>query len=201
MIRRTAADAARGTVCDELVEVDRLVPTFLREPRRRSGRAVAPARRPLAGAVAAMARAPTDGAASPSANTTIRCNHSRPSSASSRAMRACSWWRTSAGSTSTPWVSGRCCTTSPPTPTSSATSAPTRQFEAERAAPDGGPQCLGPAPVPAHDPIRAADARPARQVAATRHPDRRVGRERCRPTSCGAAIWATGTCEPKCGGP
>ena len=47
------------------------------------------------------------------------------------------------------------------------------------AAPDGGPQCLGPAPLPAHDPLRAADARPARQVAATRHPDRRVGRERC----------------------
>ena len=54
-----AADAARGTTCDELVESIDLIPTFLREPRRRSRRAVAPAGRPLAACRSSTARAPT----------------------------------------------------------------------------------------------------------------------------------------------
>ena len=51
---------------------------------------------------------------------------------------------------------------------------------------------LGPAAVAAHDALRAADPQPPRQVAAPGHPDRRVGRERAFPTSCGASIWARG---------
>ncbi len=48
-----AADAARGGVCDELVEFDRSRADLPRSGRRRCGGTVAPARRPLARAVAA----------------------------------------------------------------------------------------------------------------------------------------------------
>ncbi len=48
-----AADQARGSVCDEMVEAIDLAPTFSGNRRRRSGAAIAPARRPLAAAVAA----------------------------------------------------------------------------------------------------------------------------------------------------
>ena len=54
-----AADAARGTVCDELVEAIDLLPTFIDCVGGKSGRAGAPARRPLAAAVAAW-RKPVD---------------------------------------------------------------------------------------------------------------------------------------------
>ena len=51
------ADATRGTVCDELVEVDRPGADFPRRSRQRSGSPIAPARGPLAPAVPAWSRA------------------------------------------------------------------------------------------------------------------------------------------------
>ena len=92
------ADGARGTVCDELVEAIDLAPTFLEALGADPARAVAPARGPLARALPARQRARRNGAATPSASTTIRSCRWRPSSASSRATRACSWSPTSAGS-------------------------------------------------------------------------------------------------------
>ena len=120
------ADAARGTVCDALVEAIDLAPTFLEalgadpaeQSHRLEGRSLMPFLRGAAPADVAPLRLQRV--------RLFACCRSRRSSASSRAMRACSWSRTSAGSTSTPSASGRCCTTSRPTPTSSATSAPIR---------------------------------------------------------------------------
>ena len=90
------ADAARGTVCDELVEAIDLIPTFLEalgadpaeQSHRLEGRSLIPF---LRGAP------PPNGAASPSASTTIRCCRWRRSSASRRVTRACSWSPTGAG--------------------------------------------------------------------------------------------------------
>ena len=66
------ADAARGTVCDALVETIDLVADVPGGPGRRPGRAIAPARGPLADAVPARLKRRPSGAALPSASTTIR---------------------------------------------------------------------------------------------------------------------------------
>ena len=124
-------------------------------PTRRSSRTGSRAARSLpllhgerAGGVAAATR---------SASTTIRCCRWRRSSASSRATPACSWSPTSAGNTCTRSASGRCCSISQPTPTSSATSAPIRPTRpsAQRLAAALG--AMGPAPVAAHHAVGAAD--------------------------------------------
>ena len=121
-----AADAARGTVCDELVESIDLVPTFLEavgadpaeQAHRLEGRSLVPLLR----------GAPTGGVAA-LRDQRIRLFDAaggRKLSASRRAMRACSWWPTSAGNTCTRSASGRCCSIWPAIRTSSAISAPIR---------------------------------------------------------------------------
>ena len=72
-----AADATRGSVCDAPVESIDLLPTFLDALGSDPVDAIAPARRPLAAAVAARRDTGRRGARSRSANTTIRCCRQR----------------------------------------------------------------------------------------------------------------------------
>ena len=173
-----SADAARGTICDELVESIDLVPTFLQslgadpgeQSHRLEGRSLVPF---LNGSSTdrwrRFAISEYDYSLQPfAAKLGIEPRDAQPFHGGGQALEA------------------------HPRPGFPADALRPRHrpqrvprprhrpsIRGRTAAPDGGPQCLGPAPLPAHDPIRAADARPARQVAATRHPDRRVGRERC----------------------
>ena len=63
--------------------------------------------------------------------------------------------------------------------------------EAERQRLAAALRRMGPAAVPAHHPLGAADAGRARQVPAPGHPDRRLGRSRRCRRSCGASTWGT----------
>ena len=75
-------------------------------------------------------------------------------------------------------ASGRCCSILKTTRRNCATLAPMRPTRSERQRLVEALAALGPAPVAAHDALRAADHRDARQIGAPRHPDRRVGRAR-----------------------
>ena len=106
------ANATRGTTCDELVEAIDLAPTFLRSVRRRSGAAVASARRPLADAAAAWPRSRRTGAHYVDQRIRLLDPVRRASSTPRRATSGCSWSPTRTGNTSTPSATGRCCSIS-----------------------------------------------------------------------------------------
>ena len=100
--------------------VDRPDPDLPRGAGRRPGRAVAPPRGPLARSVPPRQRS---GRVAPLRHQRVRLFDAAGGGEArhrTRAMRACSWSPTSAGSWSTPWASGRCSTTGRPTPTNSA---------------------------------------------------------------------------------